>query len=916
MVNINFNERSHAIDLITEINMYLQNCNLLFKKAGGEATLKNSKEIDGKKRKILFPDLMLYEDKEKNIIMQGWEIKLPDVDVTDSEFIADALYKAEVMNLNSTLLWNFKDVVLYAKVEGKWKIMKVWSDLNKIKNRADVDTYRHTWIDFLKNKLLIELNQFFINGNIKSKTIADVTDNITIHLINNYKGILAEHLKENSKTNIKINAYIKKWWKQAENEFMSDETNSYNAYAKTLILSWITRLSFCHIISDKHFTARQIKNVEPTISPKEMNKLFENITKESDFYTIFKNQILDEHLPKSLWIALLDFNAFLFDKTLSHKSLQNMLELTVNRYKREIVGQFTTPEKLARLLVRMTIKNLDSSIIDPCCGSATIPKQVQEYMMELNFGIEKIHSNIWSSDKLSMPLQITNLTLTSSKSMNQINKVFQYNVLSLLPNKEIQFISPIDGSELLFKLPKFSNIVSNLPFVPSKIIDEEDKKRIDEIKNKIYVESDNNINISKKSDYYYYIILHLSELINDNGRIGIILSNSWLGTDSGKILYAALNYYFDIDTVVISGKGKWFENADVMSSILILNNKKNPTDSIKFLKLDFPLKQLSYKNIDEIANDYILDAPSKYYTQSSYSKEEITLLQNKNISLNSLFFDISWLKELNNCLISLSSVFKVIRGMRRGWDPLFYLPSNHNIEQDYVEPVIMSSKNIKHYSAKPDGDAFCCSRTIEELRSLNHDGALNWINKFEKSVNNVGKPLQESLRKKNHQWYEMKTDNSLAELITSINPGKRIFWSSLDKPSFINQRLIGLNKKDNCFASTSLLLVLLNSIIGLFFIESIGFGRGLGALDIQKSNIEKSFMLNPEILTENQKNEILLAFNRLNNNISNDTRDDLFNKDRENFDKLVLKCYGVEHLYSQIRESLISMINTRLDARS
>lgn len=77
--------------------------------------------------------------------------------------------------------------------------------------------------------------------------------------------------------------------------------------------------------------------------------------------------------------------------------------------------------------------------------------------------------------------------------------------------------------------------------------------------------------MSKKSDYYYYIIIYLHSLLDDSGRIGLILSNSWLATDSGRELFKAISFYYDIESITISGRGKWFFNANVMSSILILN---------------------------------------------------------------------------------------------------------------------------------------------------------------------------------------------------------------------------------------------------------------------------------------------------------------------------------------------------------
>lgn len=51
MNQFNFNERSQAIDLITEINIFLRDYNFIFKKAGGEATLKNNVTISGKKER-------------------------------------------------------------------------------------------------------------------------------------------------------------------------------------------------------------------------------------------------------------------------------------------------------------------------------------------------------------------------------------------------------------------------------------------------------------------------------------------------------------------------------------------------------------------------------------------------------------------------------------------------------------------------------------------------------------------------------------------------------------------------------------------------------------------------------------------------------------------------------------------------
>lgn len=61
----------------------------LDKSAGGESTLSVNK-------KSMFPDVLLYEDEAQTKILQGWELKMPDVRITDEALITDATRKANL----------------------------------------------------------------------------------------------------------------------------------------------------------------------------------------------------------------------------------------------------------------------------------------------------------------------------------------------------------------------------------------------------------------------------------------------------------------------------------------------------------------------------------------------------------------------------------------------------------------------------------------------------------------------------------------------------------------------------------------------------------------------------------------------------------------------------------------------------
>lgn len=922
MVRLVENERSWAIELISEINSYLSSVNLQMKKAGGETTINNYRNADGSKRKIMFPDVLIYSDSERNNLLQGWEVKLPDVPVHNEEYIRDAQYKANKLGLNSTVLWNFHDVVLYVKDNnGHWRVEHQWNNLNSIQNREDVHKQQDIWKNFLID-FLIKLSDFYTRGVIEERKLVEISNSLTTFLIEDNKESLAQYLRTLSRSNRLIGINISKWWNIAKNEYLQDENDEYIAYSKNILLNWIIRFTFGHIILNTHTLATQLQKITSENTPAEVNKIFQSITETSDFYTIFSSQEYSELLPNSVWGRLVDFNAFLNDKILDHGLMQQLLENSVSQYKREVIGQFTTPEKLALLLLHSTVINLDGNDIDPCCGTGIIPKKIIELKVASGISEEEAHEKTWASDKMLFPLQIANMSITTNTSMNIINKVFQRNVFGLNNNIPVKLTSPADGNEREYVLPKFMNVTSNLPFIPFEIIEESEREYISEISEQINHDTNGNIRFSRRSDFYFYIITYLNSILDENGRIGVITSNSWLGTDSGKPFYNLLIHYYNVKTIIISGNKKWFPNANVMSSIIVLEKKLNSLQlqehPINFVVLKKSLNDLSDDEIINIGHDILLGDENDDISINPYSISEINSYTNDyQISLNSLFYDVNWLNDLEGKIVPVSEIFDVIRGIRRGWDPLFYPEDGHNIESIYIQRLLKSSRSITHYDAQTDSDAFCCSKSIEELTNLNHTGALSWIDRFKGATNNTGKPLTEVLGSGRQRWYEMTSDGSMAELVTSLNPGSRLFWAKLEEPSFINQRLIGISR-NSAFQNLdiNLLHALLNSLVGQFFIESTGFGRGLGALDLSKDNIQRINMLNPNILSNNQRNIIVQSFNKLKENPIGNTLEEINTPIRSQFDKIVLESFGMLDKYELIKESLIRMQSSRLSANS
>lgn len=892
------NERSWAIDLISKINEIVDKNNLIIKRAGGEAT------ISTERGNRMFPDVLLYKNKEQNDILQGWELKMPNIPIENNDFIKDAQRKASALNLNSFLIWNFKYAVLYVKESDTFVKAEQWDDTNFIKTRSDVDKFRNEWEQLLE-KIIYKLNEYFVCGYLHSSFIGDNISNIAISLlIERNKQSVAEYIKDKSYCNSRIEAYIKNWWMNIKEEYENDERDKYKAYAKTILLNWANKILFSHIIKSRQNGALIVDTICPTTTPDDAKKIFKKITGSCDFYNIFSSIPYDELLPDTAWKDIVEISCFLKNngiQYLDQKILQNILEYSVDISKREVNGQYTTPQPLARLLLKLTVINWSGNILDCCCGTGTIPS-IAIQIKKKKMSIQKAIETVWACDKYKYPLQIANLAMAGADTVNLANRLFQHDALALSVGEKITIINPETGGEMSLIVPLFDSVVSNLPFVSFENIDNNFISKM-------------SFSLDGRADLYQYIAIKIADVIKPGGMLGIITSNSWLGTKAGSKFVEVLSKFYNIDSVHISGKGRWFTNADIVASIIILQKKNgSETSDTCFWLWKKSLDELS--NNEKYEDDLVCSSllrkehnPS-IARLSKYTSDQIDRLLHLNISYNALFHNVEWLLKVKHKIIRIDKVFNVFRGSRRGWDALFYPEKGkHAIEKIYLKRVLINAKQVTNLIAIAEKDAFCCSLSIEELKKLGHNGALEWINRFVDQKNKVGRALPDVLKRKNMEWYELQC-NEIAEIFTMMNPDGRFFFAKFENPSFINQRLIGLNHKPE-YSDEELNHALLNSIFTAFYIEASGFGRGLGVLDINKDNISHSYMLNPKLVDSNNRKIIIEKFRKIKARKIMKIADELHDSARIDFEYAVLNSFGLEGFFDKIKYSLISMQQVR-----
>lgn len=905
-IKVNKNERSWAIEMISQINSIVSQNDLLIKRAGGESTI----SVDSKLR--MFPDVILYGDNDLTSILQGWELKMPDVLITDADFVNDAQRKARFLHLDSCVIWNFQyaKFYVYNEIEDTFDIAQQWNNPH-VHTRKDVEDYRKEWEKTLM-KVILCVNEYMKTHQLRHASFGEVISDSAIDmLINKNKSTLAGYLRKMGDTDVTINAYVEQWWHMSKLEYEFDETDMYVAYAKNVILNWAYRILFAHLIKHRQNGAMLVDSIDFSVTPNEADLIFKKITARCDFYNVFSGMNCVDLLPSTVWCSLVEFSLFLRDNgvsSINQSMLQSILESTVRKTKRVFNGQFTTPSVLARILVKMTVHNWLENIADPCCGTGTIPHEIIK-IKSGKMGVSKAVATTWASDKYKSPLQVANLSMVSCDTINLANRLFQKDAFELKVGDIVEIVNPNSGDMMDVTVPTFGAICSNLPFVSVNTMSEDDKRLV-----ACYVDEKQ---LDGKSDLSYYLVLHLSKLLRDGGYLGVIVSNSWLGTKAGDKFYHALICMYDLKQVHISGRGRWFENADVVATIMILQKKSsmepsgNNTDffvwksSLETISSD-PIMEQNIVNSALLGN--VLD-PS-LMKMSSYSHQQISELKSLSISYNALFHDVLWLLDVKEKLVPIKRLFDVIRGSRRGWDALFFPKDNVGIEREFLKPALFNAKKIVKLMVEPDRDAFCCGESLDVLES-SYPNAYKWVKQFEKLTNNIGKPLTESLKVPNGEWYEMKP-NEVVQFFTMMNPNKRFFFGCFKEPTFINQRLIGLRPKVS--VDHELCHALLNSILMKFYVEAVGFGRGLGVLDVNKASIASCYMLNPEFLSEE---DILLIKDKFKIILAKDIVDvDAELKDPEwiDFNQTVLRCFGLESYYLRICNSLLSMRQVRYAA--
>ncbi|HIQ10413.1 MAG TPA: hypothetical protein EYH26_00340, partial [Pyrodictium sp.] len=607
---------------------------------------------------------------------------------------------------------------------------------------------------------------------------------------------------------------------------------------------------------------------------------------------------------------------------------------------RHILGEFYTPPPIAELIVKWCIRSPNDIVLDPGCGSGTFLVQAYKQLYYLKTGKklekirypekqihEKILEQLYAIDINEFPAHLTaiNLAMRNPRAPSTKMNVAVSDFFLVAPCQRLllPYRTRILGSEKeskIIHIPKVDCVVGNPPYTKWTKIPRPTQDRIlegyrDQMARYGLVPQ---IGRGVEPCIYIYWIMHAKEFLKDGGRLGMIISDSWLQTDYGVKFGKFLLDNFKV-RAIIDFSARVFPVPLIGTCIILLERCTNPKlrdeNNVVFMYLRVEDEKI---DIDQIL-DMVNTISKSGVPQSRVEKNCIVKvvrqkeLREKNVKWINFVFapeELIQLLKKSKLVTPLTSIFEPCRGntywsywaLKHGHRPdvggekFFYLSisdvQRYRIPSEYLHPLIPSARYLKFFTfGKEDWETLkrnnvkCYLFLAHKPRHLLPDavrkyvmlgeGANAQIRLRRRRGEKVGKPVSESVasqtRKKYKQyfydWYDL---GGVLKTPIYCTYGAQ-YWIRFALANFkcaLDHRILALIPKQDVRLSElelKALLAYLNSSFSQLQAEVYGRSTGGGMIELDVKPLSRFLVLDVKKLHEEQIKRLAELFDRLEN---------------------------------------------------
>jgi type I restriction-modification system DNA methylase subunit len=515
--------------------------------------------------------------------------------------------------------------------------------------------------------------------------------------------------------------------------------------AKQFLYIYINKVLFYNVLKDKHPRELAILTLPKDTTAATFCTFLETyftmaIKASQDYETVFKTNFVD-NIPVpddavSELIKLTEYLNTLDYADIGYDIIGKVFEKLIPQNERHMLGQYFTRSDVVDLILGFCLKDSDSIVLDPACGSGTFLVRAY-YRLRYLSGKEdhaELLKQLWGVDIDKFPAHLATINLAirnlSSKE-NYPNIVYgdffdisgpktsirigmqssmtQWVGGETNPKVEIQ---GLDAKSFERIIPIMKCVVGNPPYTRQEemgedIFGEKYKQKLMKV-----IKSDfPMVQLPLRSSIYAYFFPHGAKFLRNKSRLGFVCLRSWLDTSYGRELQKFFLENFRVVAVIESQQERWFPEAQMLPCITILetcNDKKERDKNIvKFVRLKSSLSDFvptiqderdmvqeiyRLKKIDEFI--HLIENAEKTLSIKSlnFLNKEIGLYEDdklrivtikqtilkddskwgKFLSAPSVFFKIL---ERSEKILRLDAVAQVNLGIKTGANEFFCLPN-------------------------------------------------------------------------------------------------------------------------------------------------------------------------------------------------------------------------------------------------
>lgn len=414
---------------------------------------------------------------------------------------------------------------------------------------------------------------------------------------------------------------------------------------------------------------------------------------------------------------------------------------------------------------------------------------------------------------------------------------------------------------------KYDGIICNPPYF--KFHDYDNKVILKEIKEKLDYELNGFTNL-----YALFLLKSLSQL-NQNGRAAYIIPSEFLNADYGKMVKSYLLKTGMLrHVIVIDFEENVFDDALTTACIILCANDKNEIEE------ENKKRKIQFSTITSIIDlEKIEDLIRKY---PNYKKKEAHGLYdleelNPNIKWRS-YYQTQNSERFKN-LVPFALFGKVVRGIATGSNEYFTFTKKRaeelNISEENLLPCICKSTDVKN--------SFFTETDFEILKSNNRPVFLfHAKGSLTENINEYIKQGEEKLIHKKYltssrnPWYSLEKRPPSPIWVSVFNRnGLRFIRNEAQISNLTTFHCIYPTKNNSILdISVDLLFayLLTNTAREIFEDNRREYGNGLQKFE--PNDINKSKILNLNLLSEDSKNTILTLYQEYRNSVLNGETDE------------------------------------------